>query len=286
MYTSKLVQGCMTWGRWGKQMSTRQMASQIEDCLSLGVTTFDHADIYGDYTTESEFGKAFTESKIKRESIQLISKCGLQLPSSTRDNRVKHYQYDSEYIIAQAERSISNLNCEYLDAFLLHRPSPLMNLQEIAKSIIYLKEQGKIKHFGVSNFTTQQIDLLGSYVEVEGHQLQCSLNHCQPFTNDILHHHLSKQILTMAWSPLGGLDRLHKDNPPLDKALEEMAARYECEKVQLAIAFLNQHPIGIRPVLGTTQTKRLKVLKEGLTIELSLQDWFLILEASRGHEVD
>ena len=255
MYTSKLVQGCMTWGRWGKQMSTRQMASQIEDCLSLGVTTFDHADIYGDYTTEAEFGKAFTESKIKRESIQLISKCGLQLPSSTRDNRVKHYQYDSEYIIAQAERSISNLNCEYLDAFLLHRPSPLMNLQEIAKSIIYLKEQGKIKHFGVSNFTTQQIDLLGSYVEVEGHQLQCSLNHCQPFTNDILHHHLCKQILTMAWSPLGGLDRLHKDNPPLDKALEEMAARYECEKVQLAIAFLNQHPIGIRPVLGRHKPK-------------------------------
>ena len=286
MYTSKLIQGCMTWGKWGKQMSTCQIASQIEDCLSLGVTTFDHADIYGDYTTEAEFGKAFTESKIKRESIQLISKCGLQLPSSTRDNRVKHYQYDSEYIIAQAERSISNLNCEYLDAFLLHRPSPLMNLQEIAKSIIYLKEQGKIKHFGVSNFTTQQIDLLGSYVEVEGHQLQCSLNHCQPFTNDILHHHLSKQILTMAWSPLGGLDKLHKDNPPLHKALEEIAARYGCEKVQLAIAFLNQHPIGIRPVLGTTQTERVEVLKEALAIELSLQDWFLILEASRGCEVD
>lgn len=286
MYTSKLIQGCMTWGRWGKQLSTRQMASQIEDCLSLGVTTFDHADIYGDYTTEAEFGKAFTESKIRRESIQLISKCGLQLPNSTRNNRVKHYQYDSEYIIAQAERSISNLNCDYLDAFLLHRPSPLMDLQEIAKSIIYLKEQGKIKHFGVSNFTTQQMDLLSAHVKVEGHQLQCSLNHYQPFTNDILHHHLSKQILTMAWSPLGGINRLHEDNLPLDKVLGEMATRYECEKAQLAIAFLNQHPVGIRPVVGTTQPKRLKALNEALTIELSLQDWFLILEASRGHEVD
>ncbi|AFU68453.1 oxidoreductase, aldo/keto reductase family [Psychroflexus torquis ATCC 700755] len=286
MYTSKLIQGCMTWGRWGKQLSTSQMASQIEDCLSLGVTTFDHADIYGDYTTEAEFGIAFTESKIKRESIQLISKCGLQLSNSARNNRVKHYQYDSEYIIAQVEQSISNLNCDYLDAFLLHRPSPLMDLQEIAKSIIYLKEQGKIKHFGVSNFTAQQIDLLSAHVEVEGHQLQCSLNYCKPFTNDILQHHLSKQILTMAWSPLGSLHRLHEDNLPLDKVLGEMATRYECEKAQLAIAFLNKHPVGIRSVVGTTQPKRLEALKEALAMELSLQDWFLILEASRGHEVD
>jgi len=286
MYTSKLIQGCMTWGRWGKQLSTRQMASQIEDCLSLGVTTFDHADIYGDYTTEAEFGKAFTESKIERDSIQLISKCGIQLPNSARDNRVKHYQYDSEYIIAQAEQSISNLNCGYLDAFLLHRPSPLMDLREIAKSIIYLKEQGKIKHFGVSNFTTQQMDLLSAYVEVEGHQLQCSLNHPQPFTNDILQHHLFKHILTMAWSPLGGINTLHQDNPILDKTLEEMATKYECEKAQLAIAFLNVHPIGIRPVVGTTQMTRLKGLKAALAIDLSLQDWFSILEASRGHEVD
>ena len=83
----------MTWGKWGKQFSKLEMVDMINHCISIGITTFDHADIYGGYTTEEEFGKAFIDSKIDRDSIQLISKCGIQYQTETRNNTVKHYDY-------------------------------------------------------------------------------------------------------------------------------------------------------------------------------------------------
>ncbi len=276
----------MTWGKWGRQFSTNQMTSKIEDCLSLGVSTFDHADIYGGYTTEAEFGKAFAQSDIDRESIQLISKCGIQLVDDVRGNRVKHYQYDFDYIKTQAEQSISNLKSDYLDIFLLHRPSPLMNLEDIAEAITQLKSEGKIKHFGVSNFSLRQIELLAKLIPVEVNQLECSITHCNPFMDDTLLQYKSDNILPMAWSPLGKINTLKKENSTLDEILTTLESKYKCTRSQLAVAFLRKHPAGIVPVVGTTQYSRLKQLHEALSIELSLQDWFILLEASRESEVD
>ena len=91
---SKIIAGCMSWGAWGKQFSTQEMITQINITLASGITTFDHADIYGDYTTENEFGHAFSKSSIERESIQLISKCGIQYVGGTRDNSIKYYNYN------------------------------------------------------------------------------------------------------------------------------------------------------------------------------------------------
>ena len=115
----------MTWGSWGANLSEKDAARMIVDCMEMGITTFDHADIYGDYQNEELFGKAFVHSRVSRDSIQLISKCGIQMTRG-RENRVKHYQYDEDYIIASAERSLKMLRTDYLDLFLLHRPSPLM----------------------------------------------------------------------------------------------------------------------------------------------------------------
>ncbi|MDP5061500.1 MAG: aldo/keto reductase, partial [Maribacter sp.] len=116
----------MTWGKWGKQHSTAEMISLMNHCIENDITTFDHADIYGDYTNEEDFGKAFKESAIKREDIQLISKCGIQFDVKERSNRVKHYDYNKDYIIASVERSLKMLQTDHLDMLLLHRPSPLM----------------------------------------------------------------------------------------------------------------------------------------------------------------
>jgi len=116
----------MTWGNWGKQLSSKDQSEMIEFCVENGNSTFDHADIYGDYTTERGFGKALEESEIKREEIQLISKCGIQYIGETRNNNTKHYNYSKDYIIWSAEESLKNLKTDYLDTFLLHRPSPLM----------------------------------------------------------------------------------------------------------------------------------------------------------------
>jgi predicted oxidoreductase len=282
--TSKLIQGCMTWGVWGKQFSTLEMARQIEKCLDLGIFTFDHADIYGGYTTEAEFGKAFVETGLDRKSIQLISKCGIQLPDENRGNRVKHYQYDAKYIKSQAEQSISNLKSEYLDVFLLHRPSPLMQFEEIAEAVEELKREEKIKYFGVSNFTLKQIELLSRYVSVDMSQLQCSLTHYEPFMDDTLHHYKENQIITTAWSPLGDVNTF-ENNQRLQEVLSDLEHKYNCTRSQLAIAFLNRHPAGIVPVAGTTQISRLQQLAGALEIELKLQDWFMLLEASRDQEV-
>ena len=123
---SKIIAGTMTWGIWGKNLDKNQMIELMNHCLETGITTFDHADIYGGYTTEAAFGNAFGESRIDRKKIQLISKCGIQLVSENRSVKIKHYDYSKSHIIRSAEQSLKNLKTDYLDLLLLHRPSPLM----------------------------------------------------------------------------------------------------------------------------------------------------------------
>ena len=282
---SKIIQGCMTWGKWGANFNTQAMSQKIEQIVELGVTTFDHADIYGDYTTEEAFGKAFEKSKIKREDIQLISKCGIQLHNEKRKTFVKHYNYEASYIISQAEQSLKNLKTDYLDLFLLHRPSPLMHINEVAEAIDKLQKDGKIKNFGVSNFTPQQIDFLAQSLDVSANQIQCSLTHYHPLEDDTLFYHQQHGIMTMAWSPLGDLFKIDEYSA-LQQAFEEISEKHNCTIPQIALAWLRKHPANIYPVIGTTKTVRVKDAVESLNINLDLQDWFELYGASRGREVD
>ena len=132
---SKLIAGTMSWGHWGKQFDKKNMQRLIHHCVAQHITTFDHADIYGSYTTEAAFGNAFSKSGIPRENVQFISKCGIQYISERRNNTVKHYNYNTDYIIWSAEQSLKNLKTDYLDLLLLHRPSPLMRSEDIAEAI-------------------------------------------------------------------------------------------------------------------------------------------------------
>ena len=109
---SNIIAGTMTWGVWGKNCNTNQMAELMNCCIENNITTFDHADIYGDYTTEAAFGKAFVESKIDRQKIQFISKCGIQMNLQNRDNKIKHYEYSKAYIICSVEESLRNLQTD------------------------------------------------------------------------------------------------------------------------------------------------------------------------------
>ena len=151
MKANSLIVGVMTWGLWGKMLTDAQMAQQIEQTLALGLNRFDNADIYGDYTTEAQFGAALKQSGVDREKLQLITKCGIQMIKG-RNNKVKHYQYDASYIVWSAEQSLRNLQTDYIDVFLLHRPSPLMHGEEIGTAVAQLLERGLIKTFGLSNF--------------------------------------------------------------------------------------------------------------------------------------
>lgn len=281
---SRLIQGCMTWGIWGKDLNTADMTKRIEANVELGVTSFDHADIYGNYTTEAAFGKALTHSSVHRNEIELITKCGIQLVHAGRGTRVKHYNYRASYIIQQAEQSLQNLQTDYLDVFLLHRPSPLMEVDEIKEAITKLQNEGKIKSFGVSNFTPAQIQYLTPELDIRSNQVECSLTHHQPLEDDTLFFHQEHNIVTMAWSPLG--QGLNPDAPAsLKSKLKSLAVKYDCSPAQLLIAWLLRHPARLYPVLGTTQTPRLREAVDSRDIDLDLQDWFILYEAARGEEV-
>ena len=276
----------MSWGSFGKSLSKNEMINLMNHCVEHQVTTFDHADIYGGYTTEEEFGKAFSKSGIKREDIQLISKCGIQYLSENRTNKVKHYNYSKDYIIWSAEESLKKLKTDYLDLFLLHRPSPLMQVDEIGEAINQLKKEGKIKEFGVSNFTPSQIDLVAKSCEISVNQIEYSLTEHSAIHNGTLDKLICENITPMAWSPLGYVFKEDTEQTRrIHRQLGEFLDKYQATEDQLLIAWILKHPSGIHPVIGTTNKKRIKDAIDATKIDLELEDWFLLLVACQGHKV-
>lgn len=276
----------MNWGSWGKQLDQRDMIALINHCVENEITSFDHADIYGGYTTESEFGNAFSESGIDRDQVEFISKCGIQYMSENRTNKVKHYDYSKSYIIASVERSLKALRTDYLDLFLLHRPSPLMQAEEISEAVTQLIKNGKIKSFGVSNFTPSQVDLISSAIPVKVNQIEFSLTHHSAMHNGVLDQMLQHDIRPMAWSPLGSVFKSDtEESRRIHRQLGQLRDTYEATEDQLLLAWIMKHPSGIHPVIGTTDANRITNANKAVNIDLDLEDWFLMLVASQGHKV-
>lgn len=289
MKFSSPIAGSMRWGVWGAQFSTEEYAGMIDACLQNGITSFDHADIYGDYTTEEEFGEVLKGNSSLRQQMQIITKCGIQMIAKARPaHEIKSYNTSRQHIIASAERSLKNFNTDYLDVLLIHRPDPLMHPEEIAAAVMQLKLEGKILHFGVSNFLPYHIDALKKFVPVEYNQTEISILQLQPFTNGILDYCLQNGITPMAWAPLGGgvfTDELHPRYRAIAEAASILAQKYNTGVNEVLIAFLLTHPSGIVPVVGTTKIERLVQAKEANNISLSHEDWFLLYTASLGEDV-
>jgi predicted oxidoreductase len=284
---SKIIAGTMTWGIWGKNCTTEQMIILMNSCLESGITTFDHADIYGGYTTENDFGKAFSESKINRNDIQLISKCGIQMISDNRNNTIKHYSYSKDYIISSAEQSLKNLQTDYLDLLLLHRPSPLMQADEIAEAVEKLKITGKILDFGVSNFTPSQCNLIETKTKINYNQIEFSITHLDPMLDGSLDHMQTNRITPMCWSPLGTVFRKDDEQSQrIQKTANELASKYEVSNDVILLSWILKHPAGILPVCGTADKNRLSKLMQATTFEMELEDWFSLWTASTGKDVD
>tara|TARA_B110000211_G_C13984753_1_gene511164 strand:- start:205 stop:1038 length:834 start_codon:yes stop_codon:yes gene_type:complete len=276
----------MSWGTWGKQFSIKEHADMIQFCVENGNHTFDHADIYGDYTTETTFGKGLIESGVQRANIQLISKCGIQLINKERGSAVKHYNYTKEYIIASAEASLRNLKTDYLDTFLLHRPSPLMEPEEILEAITKLQTAGKIINFGLSNFTQSQVDLIANKTPVSANQIEFSLTKNEAMSNGTLDSMLQKGIQIMSWSPLGNVFKEESAQVKRIKSvLKKLTKKHETSEDVILLAFILKHPAKISPVIGTTNKERILNANKALKVNLELQDWFELLAASQGQEV-
>lgn len=283
---SPIIAGTMNWGAWNRNLNTAEMAELMHQCIAEGITTFDHADIYGGYTTEGEFGKAYAQSGISREQLQLISKCGIQHTLGNRTNKVKHYDYSKEYIITSAEASLKLLQTDYLDILLLHRPSPLMQPDEIAEAAEQLKNEGKIKAFGVSNFTNTQTELIKSRTEVFCNQIEFSATCYQPMLDGTLDYMHLNNIKPLAWSPIGSV---FKTNTPqtdrLQQLLMELVVKYEANADVILLSWILRHPAGIVPVTGSTNPERLKNQMKAADVQLELEDWFAIWTESMGEKV-
>ena len=284
---SELIAGTMRWGVWGANHSERKVQELIEVCLQEGITTYDHADIYGNHTTEQLFGNAWKEMGIKRSQIQLISKFGIVMNSEKKPSRLKYYNYDSEYILNCVEESLSNLKTDYLDLLLLHRPSPLLNPEEVANTFQILKSSGKVKEFGVSNFSVAQFELLNQYFPLITNQIEISANHLNSFYDGTLEQLMTKNLRPMAWSVLGNyFSENSQQNTRLKKIITSLCQKYNAEENQILLAFILKHPSKIIPVIGTSKAETICQLKASLWLDLETIDWFKILEASRGTEVD
>ncbi|MBX9808357.1 MAG: aldo/keto reductase [Flavobacteriaceae bacterium] len=283
---SKIIAGTMTWGYWGKNLDKNQMIELMNSCLETGITTFDHADIYGGYTTETAFGNAFGESQIDRKQIQLISKCGIQLPSENRNTKIHHYNYSKEHIIWSAEQSLKNLKTDYLDLFLLHRPSPLMQVDEIAEAIEKLKTEGKILDFGVSNFTPSQTDLIQTKMKVNYNQIEFSTTHFEPMLDGSLDYMQTHNIKPLCWSPMGSVfKKIDEKSVRVKNLATKLSAKYNVEVDALLLAWILKHPAGIIPVFGTADKNRISNLMKATEIDLAIEDWFAFWTESAGNPI-
>ena len=282
---SPIIAGTMNWGVWDKKLSTKEMVHLINICIENEITTFDHADIYGDYTTEAQFGKAFGESQINRDRLQLISKCGIQ-HTNGRANTIKHYDYSKEYIIWSVENSLINLQTDYLDVLLLHRPSPLMVADEIAEAVEQLNKQGKIKSFGLSNFTSSQTDLIRSKTEVSFNQIQFSATHYQAMLDGSLDYMQLHSITSMSWNPLGTVFREDiEQTRRLKKLLVNLVDKYGVGSDTILLAWVLKHPSQIHPVAGTVNIARIQALMKAVELDLDTIDWFAIWTESMGNKI-
>ena len=283
---SSIIAGTMLWGQWGRKLDLHAMTDLIFHCIEHNITTFDHADIYGGYTNEADFGAAFSSSGINRNDLQLITKCGIKLVTPNRTNRIAHYDYTKSHIISSCERSLTDLKTDYVDLFLLHRPSPLMDATEIVEAITTLKDQGKILSFGLSNFTPSQTDLIREHTPVSYNQIEFSLTHDMPMTDGSLDHMIVHHIRPMAWAPLGVVFK--EDIPQtrrIQKVLQSLRKKYEVGDDILLLNWILRHPAKIIPVAGTADKHRLAQLKLADTFIMEQEDWFELWEASMGQKV-
>ncbi|OHT46750.1 MULTISPECIES: aldo/keto reductase [Flavobacterium] len=283
---SPIISGTMNWGVWDKNLTLKEMENMIQICIENKITTFDHADIYGAYTTEADFGKAFQASKISREKLQLITKCGIQMIAESRKNTIKHYDYSKEYIVWSVEESLKKLKTDYVDVFLLHRPSPLMQADEIAEAVEKLKSEGKIIDFGLSNFTSSQTELIRQKTEVSYNQVQFSATNFEPMVDGSFDYMQTHGIRPLSWNPLGTVFREDtKKTRRLKKLFSDLVKKYGFGSDTLLLAWILKHPAKVIPIAGTVNIARIQSLMKAVELEMDKEDWFAIWTESMGDDV-
>jgi predicted oxidoreductase len=286
----------LVWGAWRSVESPEadtptKLARLIEGCLDLGITSFDHADIYGGYRAETLFGAALREWRGERGRIELVTKCDMALVGPARPaHRVKHYDTSAAHIRHSLEASLRLFGTDHVDLLLLHRPDPLMDADETAAVLEELVRAGKTRHIGVSNHTPAQIDLLQARLSIPlvTNQIELSVLHTAPLLDGTLDHAQLRRMAPMAWSPLGGgslFARSTAQAQQVGPALDRVAHEHDVDAGCIALAWLLRLPSRPIPVLGTSRLDRLHDLARADRLRLDRQTWCELYEASLGRAV-
>lgn len=273
-------------GAWRWKLETKQIEKLIHASLEAGISSFDHADIYGDYDNEALFGAVIKGENSLREKMELITKCGIKLLSTKKpEHRIKHYDTSKEHIISSAENSLKHLHTDRIDLLLLHRPDPLLNPEEVAEAFMSLQQSGKVLYFGVSNFSVAQFNMLQSYLSFPllSNQIEISLFKHEPLFDGSISNLMQHRVAAMAWSPLGG--GKHFESVNADKVMEQLIIKYRCSLTQLLLAWLLVHPSKIFPIIGTTKPERIAEAAQALNIKLDRQDWYAMLKVVKQTDV-
>ena len=271
-------------GAWRWNLDISNVEQLIRQSLEVGMTTFDHADIYGDHNNEEIFGNVIRKDPSLRQRMEIVTKCGIKFPSKRRPSSwVKHYDTSKKHITWSVDNSLKMLHTDHIDLLLIHRPDPLLNPNEVADAFSSLKQSGKVLHFGVSNFTPTQFEMLQAYMSLPlvTNQIEISITYNQPLFDGSLDVLMKNHISPMGWSPLGGGKLMQADKAELFKK----ASHYNASDAQLSLAWLLKHPSCIFPVIGTTKPERIFESSKAIDINIDLQDWFEMLKIAQGKEV-
>jgi predicted oxidoreductase len=287
---SRLALGLWRLASWN--LDDAGVLDLIHVALDLGITTFDHADIYGDYRCEDRFGRAMALEPGLRQRLQLVTKCGIRLVSERRPaHKIKHYDSGRAHILASVDNSLRALHSDHLNLLLLHRPDPLMDADEVADAFYELRRSGRVLHFGVSNFTPWQFDLLSSRLDfpLVTNQVELSVLNMEVLHDGTVDQCQRLCISPMAWSPLGGGRLFDGDDDQARRVRRALKAAGEelggASLDQVALAWVLRHPANIVPVLGTGNVEHLRRSAASVELSLSREQWFTLWTASAGREV-
>ncbi|QPA32428.1 aldo/keto reductase [Thermaerobacillus caldiproteolyticus] len=287
---SRVIHGLWRLAEWN--YSKEEILQLIEFCIEQGITTFDHADIYGGYTCEALFGEALALKPELHDQIEIVTKCGIKLVAKNRpEHRLKHYDTSRQHIIESVHQSLKNFQTEYIDVLLIHRPDPFMNPEEVAEAFTQLKREGKVRYFGVSNFKRSQFNMLQSYLDfpLVTNQIEVSAYNLENIEDGTLDLCQEKRIPPMAWSPLAGGKIFTADDEKairLRNTLEKVKEELNATNIdEVLYAWLLVHPARIMPIVGSGKKERILSAIRALELSMDRQQWFDILHSSMGHEV-
>jgi predicted oxidoreductase len=280
---SPIVQGLWRLTDWN--WTINETIEFMEQCIALGVTTFDAAEIYGNYLGEERIGEVLRAAPHLRDRIEIVTKTGINMYSDRRPYTMGHYDTRKHKVVASCQKSIEKMNCDVIDVFLIHREDPLIDHRELGKTLDELVDSGWVKAVGVSNFDPMKFDALQSFMrhKLVTNQIECSPVCFEHFNNGNMDYLQKMDVRPMIWSPLAS-GRLFTSNEEKNmkarKKIDEIARRHGVESESIVFAWMLYHPVKAIPISGSSKIKRLQHALAGLNIALSHEEWFEIYTAS------